>query len=216
MEKLAEIIKLFLEKYFVPSMISAPVTIIIAAIFPDILSIRSQTNLAMYVVAIFCVVFIIVWTIQNVARGIRHKYIKHKNNIFQKNQMQEELQNQIKMLWSYVDKLNPSDKEVLFRFIHTHNEPVTSTKIYFGNSIFNNEDIMNVTTKEIQTQPVEYHAHKSQFAKEHICMPINRPPIETNIKMYKLKDDFFRLLKYSYEHYHQISNFKEDNQYDKT
>lgn len=216
MEKLTEIIKLFLEKYFVPSMISAPVTIIIAAIFPDILSIRSQTNLAMYVVAIFCVVFIIVWTIQNVARGIWHKYIEHKNRIFQRNQMQAELQNQIKMLWSYVDKLNPSDKEVLFRFIHTHNEPVTSTKMYFGNSIFNNEDIMNVTIKEIQTQPVEHHAHKSQFAKEHICMPIIRPPIETNVKMYKLKDDFFRLLKYSYEHYHQISNFKEDNQYDKT
>ena len=215
MEKLTEIIKLFLEKYFVPSMISIPITTIIAAIFPDILSIKSQTNLAMYVVAIFCVVFIIVWTIQNAAKGIWHKYIEHKNRIFQKNQMQAGFQNQIKMLWSYVDTLNPSDKEVLFRFIHTHNEPVTSTEMYFGNSIFDNEDIMNVTIKEVQTQPVEYHAHKSQFTKEHICMPIIRPPIETTVKMYKLKDDFFRLLKYSYEHYHQISNFKEDSQYDK-
>ena len=210
MEKLSDVLKVFLEKYFIPTIISIPAAIIIVALFPDLLSIKSNTSLSIYIAMVFCIVFLVVLVIGNTAKIIK-KYRAQKKEKQALDAQQEENRNkQIRSLWAYVDKLTPNDKRALFMFIHTNNEPIESSVEYAGNSIFNDRNVMHVTIKEIRKEIVQPPA--SAFRENHIFIP--REPMEIAVKMYKLADGFFALLKSSYEQYNQISNFKEDNQYD--
>ena len=210
MEKLSDVLKVFLEKYFIPTIISVPAAIIIVALFPDLLSIKSNTSLSIYIAMVFCIVFLVVLVIESAVKIIKRHCDQKKEKQALDIQQEEKRNKQIRSLWAYVDKLTPDDKRALFMFIHTNNEPIESSAEYAGNSIFNDRNVMHVTIKEIRKEP--FQSPTSAFLENHIF--IAREPIEVPVKMYKLADGFFALLKSSYEQYNQISNFKEDNQYD--
>lgn len=60
LEKLADVFKVFLEKYFLPTVVSVAATIIIVSMRPNAFQIAEKTNNALYFILIFCLVFLCV------------------------------------------------------------------------------------------------------------------------------------------------------------
>ena len=214
MEKLADVLKLFLEKYFVPTLISVAASIFIVAKIPNILQIAEKTNEMLYFILIFCLVLLIVLLISKVYKTIRSKLEHLKAKEQHQRFMETENRKVLETLWTFVDKLSITDKQALFNFLRTNNTPIESSTIYFGDSIFNNSNIMCETIVEfIQEEPC--HSTPSPKKRGLVYVPIEQPIVPIPVKRYRLKDEFFSILKYSYKKYKRISHFEEDNQYDK-
>lgn len=214
MEKLADVLKLFLEKYFVTTLISITTSILVVAIKPNILLISEKTNEILYFILMFCLVFLIVLLIQKIYKTICSKIEHFKAKEQHQEYVEKENRKALETLWTFVDKLSIPDKEALFKFLRTNNTPIESSATYLGDSIFNNSNIMYETIVEsIQEEP--NHSITSPQKRGAIYIPIERPIISIPVKRYRLNDEFFSLLKYSYEKYKRISHFEEDNQYDK-
>lgn len=215
MEKLADVLKLFLEKYFVTTLVSVTISILIVVMKPNILLISEDTNETLYFILVFCLVFLIILLICKVYKTICSKieHLKAK----QQHQQYVETENYkaLETLWTFVDKLSIHDKQALFNFLRTNNSPIESSATYFGDSIFNNSKIIYETIVEsIQEEPCYSIPNFKKQGLVHI--PIERPMVFTPVKRYRLNDEFFSMLKYSHEKYNRISHFKEDNQYDKS
>lgn len=214
MEKLADILKLFLEKYFVPTLISVAISIFIVAKIPDILQISEKTNETLYFILIFCLVFLIVILTCKAYKSIHSKIEHLKAKEQHQKYVETENRKALEILWKFVDKLSIPDKRALFNFLRTNNAPIESSTIHLGDSIFNNSNIMCETiVGSIQEKP--YHSISNPKNRGLVYVPLEQPIISTPVKRYRLNDEFFSLLKYSYEEYNRISHFEEDNQYDK-
>lgn len=214
MEKLADILKLFLEKYFVPTLISVAISIFIVAKIPDILQISEKTNETLYFILIFCLVFLIVILTCKAYKSIHSKIEHLKAKEQHQKYVETENRKALEILWKFVDKLSIPDKRALFNFLRTNNAPIESSTIHLGDSIFNNSNIMCETiVGSIQEKP--YHSISNPKNRGLVYVPLEQPIISTPVKRYRLNDEFFSLLKYPYEEYNRISHFEEDNQYDK-
>ena len=213
MEKLADVLKVFLEKYFVPTIVSVATSIIIVATKPNILQISEKTNEMLYFVLVFCLVFLIVLLICNAYKTICSKFEQSKAKEQHQQYVETENRKALEIIWTFVDKLSIPDKQALFSFLRTNNTPIESRATYLGDSIFNNSNIMCETivgsAQEELFRPILNHKNNG-----HIVIPIEHPIISIPVKKYRLNDSFFSLLKYSYEKYNRISHFEEDNQYD--
>ena len=215
MEKLADVLKVFLEKYFLSTIVSVAVTIVIVAIRPNVFQIAEKTNEILYFVLVFCVVFLLVLLIckgfkiirsiiqNSAAREEHNKYIENENR------------KALETLWAFVDKLSATDKQTLLDFLKSNNEPIQSSAYYFGDSIFLNDRIMCETV--VDTVPEDFEVPiRTPKMDGHIVMPIEHHIAQIPVKKYRLKDDFFSLLKYSYQKYNRISHFEEATTNDKT
>ena len=213
-EKLLDILKVILEKYLIPTIISVFITIIVLAYWPDLLEIRSKTNSTMYGIMIFCGVLLLTLLVVSILKGIVTRFGKWQDSQYHRTQSQNYQKREniaaLESLWNYVDGLSPMDRETLHVFIKTNNAPVKSRTQYYTGSIFTNENIMNMSIVGSREQNTERFVD-SDFSKEHILMPLSNPTFFMAEKQYRLKDDFFNLLKYSYDNYHRISHFEEEN-----
>ena len=213
-EKLLDILKVILEKYLIPTIFSIFVTIIVLAYYPDLLAIRSKTNNILYGIMIFCGVLLVTLLAVAILKGIGTRIGKWQDSQYHRTQSQnyQERENMaaLESLWNYVDGLSPTDRETLYVFIKTNNAPVKSRTQYFSGSIFTDENIMNMSIVGSGGQNTERFID-SDFSKNHIVTPLSNPTFFMAEKQYRLKDDFFNLLKYSYDNYHRISHFEEEN-----
>lgn len=208
MEKLADVLKVFLEKYFLSTIVSVAATIVIVAIRPNVFQIAEKTNEILYFILVFCVVFLLVLLIckgfkiirsiiqNSAAREGQNKYIENENR------------KALETLWTFVDKLSAADKQTLLDFLKSNNEPIQSSAYYFGDSIFLNDRIMCETV--VGTVPEDFEVPITTPKMDgHIVMPIEHHIAQIPVKKYRLKDEFFSLLKYSYQKYNRISHFEE-------
>lgn len=190
MDKLADVLKLFLEKYFVQTLASIAISILIVAKKPNISQISEKTNEFMYFILVFCSVMIIVLSIYKVYKTICSKigYLKTEKQ-YQK-YVETENPKVLETLWTFVDKLSIPEKKVLFGFLRTNNTPIKSSAIYLGDSIFNNSNIMYETTVgTAQEEP--HHSIPNQRNQRLSYVPIEQAIMSIPVKGYKLKDDFF-------------------------
>lgn len=207
MEKLADVLKLFLEKYFVSTLISITISILIVAIEPNILLISEKTNEKLYFILVYCMVFLIVLLIRKTHKTVCSKIEHFKARKQYQEYVEIENRKAVETLWTFVDTLSIPDKKALFNFLRTNNTPIESSATYFGDSIFNNSNIMYETMVEsIEEEPCRSITNPPK--KGLVYIPIERPTQSIPVKRYKLNDEFFSLLKYSYEKYKRISHFE--------
>lgn len=215
MEKLADVIKIFLEKYFLSTIISVAATIVIVAIRPNTFQIAEKTNEILYFILVFCLVFLLVLLIGKTSKMIRSNIRNSTARKEHDKYIENENRKALETLWTFVDKLSATDKQALLDFLKSNNAPFESSAHYFGDSIFLNDKIMCETI--VGTVPEEFEAPiRNPNLSGHIVMPIERHIMQIPVKKYKLKDEFFALLKYSYQKYNRISHFEEDTTNDKT
>lgn len=202
MKNIIELFKTFSEKYLTHTLISTIVATLFLAKAPNLFGIKEKTSSALYWLFIFCVSFLVVKVIVFIYKAIisnkNNNLLKESHEIGNKKAIIENLE----FLWNYVDGLSPQDKKYLWQFLKTNNQPIEVRGIVCGNTILTNKDIV-VTTQKESTEKEIVTVESKGLTPEDLIIASGY----TTITLYKLKDNFFYLLKYSYQNYNRISHF---------
>lgn len=202
-EKILDLLKVFLEKYLIPTVVAVVFSFITYYLTPANNKLLVKFTVGGYAVFLFCIWFLIIelviWLVQKIQYHNYSKDIEEQS----KQREAEEWKRNLEMLWTEVDQFSPNDYKLLLRFIKNRNEPYYSSDTYMGFSLLNSEWV---------------HKSESRPAKQVLIKPnrgssskaILLPAYETipGKYQYVLRDDIYQILKYSYENYGKISHFK--------
>ena len=210
MGKIIDLLKVFAEKHLIPAIISIAVAILGVALCPNVLGIEDKVGSALYGLLIFCLCFsfiqFLVWLFNRIKAARKKGKAKTRNREFETRQEKEALEH----LWDYVDSLSPQDKKHLKTFLETDNEPIEIEGEFFGYGLLSNNRIVVCTNKP--SEPKMENTLTVKTNKNSVPIDFTKMIYSTPTKLYRLKDDFFELLKYSNDQYHKISHFDLEEQ----
>lgn len=205
MKKFADILKIFADKHLIPSAASLAVAILGLAFQPEAFGISNQVGKFLYGVLIFCLCFLLIQFGKygtNIVKNMRAKKIK---KIAEKKRCEQLLKDEEKEnmenLWKFVDDLSLQDKNYLRVFLENGNTPIECMggEPYYG--LLSNEKCVVSTDR-----PSGIHRNNTmEYEGRQVYVPDNWD--YSGIKLYKLTDDFYELLKYSRNKYKRISHF---------
>lgn len=216
MEKLVDLLKIIAEKYLVQTVASVALAILGVAFLPNLLDMTNKVGKTLYGVLIFCLGFLLI-------QSAKHIYTIAQNKVAEKNKkrLSDELRKReadeneaeaTEQLWDYVDSLGLQDRYYLSEFLKTDNQPIEVMGEAFGFGLLANRNIVACTDKKQKCAPAPNR--KVEFEGHLVFPPPDAPYISypAPTKLYRLKDDFFELLKHSYEKYGKISHFDTEEQ----
>ena len=181
-EKLLDLLKIFLEKYLVPTVIAIVLSFITYYITPTDNKLLVKFTIGGYAVFLFCAWFLciefVIWLIQKIQYHNYSKTVEQQSKQLQARELQEDLE----LLWTEVDSFSLSDYKLLLQFVKTENKPYFSSGVFYGNCLLNSEWVHKTVSKPEKSVLGNYQ--------------------------YILRNDIYRLLKYSYQKYGKISHFE--------
>lgn len=218
MEKFVDLLKIIAEKYLFQAIASAALAILAVAFFPNLFGITDKIGATWYGILIFCLTFLLLRCAKFVfilaKKKTAEKKEKKLSDELEKRKAEERDAKTIEQLWDYVDSLTPQDKHYLIKFLKTGNQPIAIRGAAFDIGLLTNRDFVACTEKQQQCTPTLNQKNESDeymaFSIPNINMIYSSP-----ITLYQLKDDFFELLKYSYEKYGKISHFDMEEESEK-
>lgn len=178
-----------MEKHLIPTVVSIAVTLFVFFLTPDTSPILIKLGEVLYIVFVFCLTFIaiqlMIFIVRRLARAVER---------VQDNSVVEEKNKQIlEKLWSIVDRFNPYDFNCLMEFITNNNSPIEKTGEFFGEGLFNSNFVYSTSVKKAEKSSTVY---SNEFPSSSMFI--------SETRQYKLKDDIYNALKYSYEKYGRI------------
>ncbi|AKP44304.1 TPA: hypothetical protein P1M42_000229 [Clostridioides difficile] len=202
-EKLLDLLKIFLEKYLVPTVIAIVFSFIAYYVTPTDNKLLVKFTIWGYAVFLFCVWFLIIelviWLVQKIQYHNYSKGVEQRN----KQRQAEEWQQSLEFLWTDVDNLSSSDYKLLLRFIKNENQPYCSSGTPMGHCLLNSDWVHKTVSKPAKRVLIKSNQRTSSKA---IPIPVYETISETY--QYILREDIYQMLKYSYEKYGKISHFK--------
>jgi hypothetical protein len=212
MPKFIDILKLIIEKHLMPAIVSIAITILCVSFFPNILNISAKVGMIWYGILMFCICFSIIQLL--IFLNKKRKFLLEKNKIKRKNekfyikQEKEAFEN----LWNFVDSLSLQDKKYIKMFLDTNNAPIEIESVFIDSELLNNRDLVNCT--EITSDQTFESIKNTKLNRNKILTEkgIRGIIFTSPKKIYKLKDAFFDMLKYSKENYGKISHFDLENE----
>jgi hypothetical protein len=211
MEKLVDLLKIIAEKHLAQTVASIALAILGVAFLPNLLDMTNKVGKTLYGVLIFCLGFLLIQGAKQIYTIAKNKAAeKNKKRLSDERRKREADENEakaIERLWDYVDSLGLQDRHYLSEFLKTDNQPIEVMGEAFVFGLLANRNIVACTDKKRKCAPSP--DRKVEF-DGHLVFP---PPDASYIsyhaptKLYRLKDDFFKLLKYSYDKYGKISHF---------
>ena len=218
MEKFVDLLKIIAEKYLVQTIASVALAILGVAFIPNLFGMTDKVGKTLYSVLIFCVSFLLIQCAKHIyatAKKIIEKKRKKKlSDELSKKEVQEHEEEVLEELWDYVDSLSPQDKHYLVEFLKNGNQPIEVMGEHFGIGLLNNNNIVACMEKQQKCAPAP--SRKIEF-DGHLVFPqtdISYMAYSSPTKLYRLKDNFFELLNYSYEKYKRISHFDMEEEND--
>ncbi len=182
MEALGSALKVFAEKHLIPTVLSLLVGSIIYSTTPtDFWFLIKLTKFGFWLFASGCVFIIIqlLLCLKNRIGSARyHNYLRRSNNEYNKRETQQALN----QLWQFIDGFDQEDRDYLKKFVENKNKP-------------------------IKIRGFRHYSYCKLFASDNIVNKQSGYDEMGSYTMYKLKEDFYQLLNYSYETYGKISNF---------
>lgn len=206
MEKIAELLKIFIEKHLIPAVISIVGAIIALLTFPDDYWMITKLGTTIFIILAFCCNFLLVQVIINIGKLIKSFNQKADENIYYEKQRLKSNQEAIQNINDFVDRLSPQDKELLLTFVINGNKILITNESYRSfDNILENANVMN----------------SSRFAGDVTCIDENRYWIEPSLKeiysrgmrpiqglwQYKIKDTLFNDFKLIYKQQGKLGNF---------
>lgn len=177
----ADFLKLFLEKYFIFSVISIVLTTLTFLLFPSDFFLIQKLGDIRATVTIFCIWFLIEYFIFSTFEYFNKCISSFKNKKYLKQLELEREKEILEKIWTKVDSLSHRDYEILMKFIRNGNKPHLARETshyWYGDNLFNSGWLHKSTCSQgVSTQ-------------------------------YILKDDIYQILKYSQEQFGRISHFK--------
>ncbi len=211
MEKLIDLLKIIAEKYLIQAMASVALSILGVAFVPNLFGMTQRVGKTLYGVLIFCLAFLLIQGVKYICTVIKHKAVEKSkmrlSDEMEKREAEKREAKKIAGLWDYVDSLKPQDRHYLMEFLKTGNQPIEVMGEAFGNRLLANRSI--VACMEQQQECVSMLNRKIELGGRLVFPPQDITYMERSspTKLYRLKDDYFELLKYSYEKYGKISHF---------
>lgn len=211
MEKLLDLLKIFEEKHLIPVMASIAVAILFVTFLPNLFDLTNKAGKVLYLILVFCIAFLLIHFGKYICSFFKNKIAKKRKQKkiaeFQQKEEEEHEKEMMEILWDYVDSLSPQDQCYLMEFLKTNNKPIEMREIA-PNGLLSDSD--NVACTEKKQASALDPSRKIEFEGDSMCIPngISFMEDEPPVKLYRLKDDFFNLLKCSYEKYHKISHFE--------
>lgn len=211
MKEIAELLKIFIEKHLIPTLLSVVLTILTYAFIPYYYWLLIRIGTVWFYVLVFCGYFLlislVIWIGKCIVRAIR----KIKSNIVHTKYVENETKEALKQLWCLVDKMSQADRDYIINFIESGNNPieVEGEMFYDSDSLFNPRFVDSTTIRKPKAKPLDV---KPEQNEGHVRIPVEAFIFSQPTKQYKLKDDFYNILKYSYSTYGRISNFDNSRQ----
>lgn len=187
MEKLADILKFFIEKRLFSSIISLMGAIIVLIYVPDTYWVLLKLGRPLFICLFFCVFFLIA----EIACKAKHKLQKH---LAEKQQDKEDWQKEIKAIHKFVDELPSQEKKLFMTFIENGNQPLLYGPVGFGG--YPNSPVSLLTKNFIVSSSyIKTPASKEDF--QCWCLPetehFKNPEYYENsiLFQYRIDPDFF-------------------------
>ena len=207
-DKLLDIIKVFLEKYFIPTILSVILTFVTYYKTPEDFNMLVKFTVVGYCVFAFCIWFLLIFIIMSVGKGIANflKEIKYKADAqayLHKSKLKDEAKI-LEQLWTDVDGLSVADYKLVMQFLETGNKPHYTAGTVCGNCLLNSEWVHCSRVKEDKKVQIEITPSLNKRNGEAV------PKYETFSarNQYILRQEIYELLKYSQEKYGKISHFE--------
>lgn len=214
MEKIADLLKIFADRHLIPSTASLAVSILCVAFLPEALGISNSVGKFFYGVLIFCLFFLLLQFVKymfKVFNGmIAQKAKRRAEDKENKQNEQAKEKESLENLWKYVDSLSPQDKNYLRVFLKNENQPIELIYEEQGWGLLSNKKIVVSTEKTTRAQ----FNNTMELDGRQIYIP-NTMDYDAGYSyttLYKLSDDFYDLLRYSYDKYKRISHFDTEEQ----
>jgi hypothetical protein len=208
MEKILVFLKFLFEKHLIVSLLSFIFYVPFVSMYPSIPIITDSIPTITYHIFIYILIFLTLLLVEHLLNYTKSNIQERRNSYYLQEKEKELFFDRLDRLWSFVDGLSIDDREILMYFIQSNNSPYENQFESFYDSILNNRNIMSSTTVKVQHK-------KDELTNPGIEEGMNRfmqsnPLNFVEVKRYKLKDDFFSLLKYSYDVYNRISHFEDE------
>lgn len=214
MEKIADLLKIFADRHLIPSTASLAVSILCVAFLPEALGISNSVGKFFYGALIFCLFFLLLQFVKymfKVFKGmIARKAKRRAEDKENKQNEQAKEKESLEKLWKYVDSLSPQDKNYLRVFLKNENQPIELIYEEHGWGLLSNKKIVVSTEKTTRAQ----FNNTMELDGRQIYIP-NTMEYDAGYSyttLYKLSDDFYDLLRYSYDKYKRISHFDTEEQ----
>ena len=179
---MVEIIKIFIEKHLIPTLLSFIFSCLLYVNTLDNVFLKMEIGKTVYGVFLFCSCFVIIKLILYISNKVNSYINSLQYQKYLNKEMEDRNKKALEELWSFIDKLDNEDFELLKIFLNNDNQPIYNK----GNRYYNYFKLIdsNVVLKTQTDNPT------------------------LGCEKLRLKDDFFEALKYSQERYGRISHFK--------
>lgn len=201
MNSLAEVLKIFLEKHLIPTVLAVVIAFIAYLISSD--NLITKLGFWGFLIFAFAVAFLLVQLIIMIAQFWKSNSVERVYQKDRKEQVERENKAELEKLWSYVDGLSNDDFLLLQNFLESGNKPIkrNANTYYSGECLLSSNHVHSTIVQEAKE---EIEGNRSNFIGSQIPLGI----YNGGEKQYILDEYFYQLLRYSKEQYVRISHFR--------
>ena len=208
MDKFADVLKIFIEKHLIPSVISIAGAILTLLIVPEDNWIIVKIGKLSVGILAFCICFLLIQFVIKIINGIKKAFNNVSEFNYRMKQNEKENQEAIEHINEFVDQLTPEDKNILITFLRNGNKILIAfERMGFGgfNSLLDNTNIMNIATYDGDISDIDTTRYWITSDLQQTLSQGMRPV--GGLKQYKLKDGFFHDLEIVYKTTGKLGNF---------
>lgn len=208
-EAIASVLKIFLEKYLIPTVISVVGGILALLYLPEEYSWMTEkigkVTIVILVAGLIFLLIEFIFLICKIGRKIYSKLNMIKSNNKYKIENEKQV---IEALWKNVESLSADDRELLIEFIENGNNPIErpSGIRYSFDSLLNSKWVVSIEEYK-EDEKLEFVLSEKSKGKSIAVNPAVFYRGKTTVKKYKLNDEIYKLLKYSMDKYGKITHF---------
>ncbi len=211
-EKILDLLKIVLDKYFIPAIIAVPTTIFLYVIIPDTNFIQAKVGKSVFVIFIFASIFLSILFAIWVKKYIESEIVKRKQVVENEKQAEEQKrQNEIlkrerekeklEGLWNDVDALGNDERMIVDELLKNGNRPIG---VYLTYDMRRLSFFVNVTPMKNGDKCkilIDGGFHDITMQYEPYDNPYD------GYSKCKLREEIYARLKESKEKYNKISHF---------
>lgn len=172
-EAIASILKVFLEKYFIPTIISVVGAILTLLYLPDKYSwTTDKIGTVGFVILIAGVIFLFLSLLIHIFKSINEYKFRHSMIIDSQKQDIRDSEKDIDTFMSFFDGVSPDERELVVKLIKSNNTPIEQRGLRYSigrESIFNTDFIVKTQNKKggylIKINPRIFYKVKEVYEK---------------------------------------------------
>lgn len=134
-EKIVSIVKEFLEKHFIPSLLSVVIAVSIFYLTPTNSKVLIKVGEKLFIFTVFCGSLVVIELIIKAYGSIMYKLSARKIEKEQVNREQQQIEDE---LFDFIHSLSPEDIKILNYFLENENKPLILNGAIYGDIILDN------------------------------------------------------------------------------